>query len=198
MTPSRPCSFGHRVGRRRSRARRPPGAPRCPRPSRARRPDRSWFAETLGASPANSSQKVDQKTSAACRFQTLASTLGSANKAAALFRNAPRARSLRGLPRADAEPARLDALQAGGADDATGLFRLNVEANPASANAYDSLADDYLARGRSDLSLAAEQKCLEMLPDDTIDDGSWRSLRRVAEERNRELNPRKSVEIRAS
>jgi len=48
---------------------------------------------------------------------------------------------------------------------------LNVEANPASANAYDSLADDYLARGRSDLSLAAEQKCLEMLPDDTIDDG---------------------------
>ena len=47
------------------------------------------------------------------------------------------------------------------------LFKLNTEAYPASANAQDSLSDGYLAAGKNELALAAEQKCLELLPADT-------------------------------
>jgi hypothetical protein len=63
------------------------------------------------------------------------------------------------------------------------LFKVNVEAYPTSANAQDSLADGYAARGQKDLALAAEQKCLELLPADTINDQFKVFLRRAAEEK---------------
>ena len=63
------------------------------------------------------------------------------------------------------------------------LFKLNAEAYPTSANAQDSLADGYLARGQNDLALAAEQKCLELLPADAIDEAFKATLRRTAEEK---------------
>jgi hypothetical protein len=47
------------------------------------------------------------------------------------------------------------------------LFKFNTEAYPASANAQDSLSDEYLSAGKNDLALAAEQKCLELLTADT-------------------------------
>ena len=55
-------------------------------------------------------------------------------------------------------------LQAGDKEEAIELFKLNTEAYPASANAQDSLSDGYLAAGKNDLALTAEQKCLELLP----------------------------------
>jgi tetratricopeptide (TPR) repeat protein len=57
-------------------------------------------------------------------------------------------------------------LQGGGKQEAVELFKLNVEAYPASANAQDSLSDGYLALGQKDLALAAEEKCLQLLPAD--------------------------------
>ena len=60
-------------------------------------------------------------------------------------------------------------LQAGDTQDAIDLFKLNAEAYPASANTQDSLSDGYLAAGQKDLALAAEQKCLELLPADKSD-----------------------------
>ena len=46
------------------------------------------------------------------------------------------------------------------------MFKLNTQEYPASANAQDSLSDGYLAAGQKDLALAAEEKCLELLPND--------------------------------
>ena len=63
------------------------------------------------------------------------------------------------------------------------LFKLNVEAYPTSSNAQDSLADGYAARGQNDLALAAEQKCLELLPTDRIDDRFKAALRQAAEQK---------------
>jgi dienelactone hydrolase len=149
----------------------------------------SWFGETLVTSPADRSQKVDRHAGAAARFWTLASTPGSASKAAALFRDA-RTRDSNALvwPEPMLNQLAYTRLQAGGADDAIELLKLNTEAYPASANAYDSLADGYLARGDTDLALAAEQKCLELLPKDTTLDEQFKAqLKQVAEEKIEKL-----------
>jgi hypothetical protein len=63
------------------------------------------------------------------------------------------------------------------------LFKLNVEAYPTSANAQDSLADGYAAAGQNDLALAAEQKCLDLLPADRINDRRRAALRQTAEKK---------------
>jgi tetratricopeptide (TPR) repeat protein len=60
-------------------------------------------------------------------------------------------------------------LQAGETQDAIELFKIITEAYSASANAQDSLSEGHLAAGQNDLALAAEQKCLELLPADKID-----------------------------
>ena len=74
-------------------------------------------------------------------------------------------------------------LRAGDNDEAVELFKLNVEAYPTSAYAQDTLADGYVAGGQNDLALAAEQKCLELLPADTINEQFKAGLRRAAEEK---------------
>jgi pimeloyl-ACP methyl ester carboxylesterase len=58
-------------------------------------------------------------------------------------------------------------LQAGNLKDALGVFQLNVEAYPRSANVYDSLSDAYLAMGSKDEALKYAQKAIEMLDTDT-------------------------------
>ena len=55
--------------------------------------------------------------------------------------------------------------------------------SPTSANAQDSLADGYVAMGQNDLALAAEQKCLELLAADKINDQFKQQLRHAAEEK---------------
>jgi hypothetical protein len=63
------------------------------------------------------------------------------------------------------------------------LFMLNVEAYSTSANARDSLADGYAARGQNDLALTAEQKCLDLLPADGNNDQFKAALRQAAEQK---------------
>jgi dienelactone hydrolase len=75
------------------------------------------------------------------------------------------------------------ALQAGQTDDAIQLFKLNTEAYPASANAQDSLSDGYLAAGKKDLALAAEEKCLALLPSDPAGAEFKAELKKHAEEK---------------
>ena len=79
-------------------------------------------------------------------------------------------------------------LQAGQKEEAVRLFQLNTEAYPASANAEDSLSDGYLAEGKKDLGLAAEEKCLELLPADTNNADFKAALRKQAEEKIAKLN----------
>jgi dienelactone hydrolase len=77
--------------------------------------------------------------------------------------------------------------------DAVDLFKLNAEAFPSSANAQDSLADGYLATGQSKLALAAEQKCLELLPTDKSSDQFKTLLRQAAEEKIAKLKQSSST-----
>lgn len=80
-----------------------------------------------------------------------------------------------------ASPSPNDAAQA--KSDALTLFKLNAEAYPESANAQDSLADAYLINGDKVQALAAEQKCLELLPNDKANDQFKAQLRQAAEEK---------------
>lgn len=68
-----------------------------------------------------------------------------------------------------------DKLQHGENQDAIELFKLNTEMYPASANAEDSLSDGYLAAGQKSVALAAEEKCLELLPRDPLTDSQFKA-----------------------
>ena len=58
-------------------------------------------------------------------------------------------------------------LKAGAVAHAIQVFELNVSAFPRSPNAYDSLADGYLAAGKKDLARVNAQKALDLLPSAT-------------------------------
>ena len=68
------------------------------------------------------------------------------------------------------------------------MFRLNVDAYPASANTYDSLADGYLADGNRAEALRHAEKAVEMLEKDTrINDELRTAIRESAEKKIKEL-----------
>jgi dienelactone hydrolase len=145
----------------------------------------AWFVNTLVTRPSSAAvQLPTRRMTPASEFWDAASRTGGAPKAAQLFRQA-RQRAPDGFlfPEAMLNQLAYDRLQAGKADDAVELFELNVEAYPKSANAQDSLADGYVARGQNDLALAAEQKCLELLPADGINEQFKAQLRQVAEQK---------------
>src|SRR6266511_146100 len=58
----------------------------------------------------------------------------------------------------------LSVVIAGAPAQAVAIFRLNVEAYPASANVYDSLAEAYLAMGNKDLADRNYRKSLALNP----------------------------------
>jgi dienelactone hydrolase len=57
-------------------------------------------------------------------------------------------------------------LRDGNAKDAVGVFQMNVEGYPRSANAYDSLSDAWLAAGDKEQALKYAQKAIAMLDQD--------------------------------
>jgi dienelactone hydrolase len=80
--------------------------------------------------------------------------------------------------------------------DAIGLFELNVEAYPGSANAFDSLADGYVAAGDKVKALEFARKALAALPADKSAPDEFKQLiRESAERKIRELGggTRKSI-----
>lgn len=70
----------------------------------------------------------------------------------------------------------------GKTDEAIEAFLLNVEAHPDSPNTYDSLADGYVAAGKTDLAKENAQKVLTMLGDDATQDTPFESTLREAAE----------------
>jgi dienelactone hydrolase len=143
-----------------------------------------WFADTLVESPGDPTKPFTRRSTPIAEFWAVASTPGGADRATRLFRDArthdPNAVL---FPEFMLNQLAYARLRGGKADDAVELFKLNAEAYPTSANAQDSLADGYLSRGQNDLALAAEQKCLELLPADRIDEAFKAALRRTAEEK---------------
>ena len=144
----------------------------------------AFLVDTLVTSPADLKAAVSPRKTAASEFWTLVNQPGGAMKAAAVFHEArqrdPKAYVFPEIPLNLLGYARL---QAGDNEEAIELFKLNAEAYPASANAQDSLSDGYLAAGKNDLALAAEQKCLELLPADPNGAQFKTQLEQVAKEK---------------
>jgi len=146
----------------------------------------AFFVDTLLISPAGS--KVTPRRTPAYEFWRQANQPGGAARAEKEFHEA-RQRD----PNAPLFPEFLvnllgyDRLQAGDKEDAIQWFKLNTEAYPASANAQDSLSDGYLAAGQKDLALAAEEKCVELLPNDKGNANFRDQLKKHAEEKIAEL-----------
>ena len=68
------------------------------------------------------------------------------------------------------------AITAGDTKSAVAILAINTEANPASANAWDSLGDAYLADGQRDKAKQAAEKSLALLPADKSVDDDMRKL----------------------
>jgi len=166
----------------------------------------AWYVDTLLKHPADAHASFTPKTTPVTEFWDAANQPGGAARAAKIFHDA-RKRDANAfvfpefilnvlayqrlqaaginagaIPPSSTAPAKVSEGTATQAkDDALELFKLNVEAFPTSANAEDSLADGYLALGQTDLALAAERKCLELLPADKINDQFKSQLRQAAE-----------------
>jgi CubicO group peptidase (beta-lactamase class C family) len=67
-------------------------------------------------------------------------------------------------------------LQANKLAEAIEIFKLNVEAYPQSANAYDSLGEAYMRHGDKDLAITNYKKSLELNPKNTNATGKLASL----------------------
>lgn len=152
----------------------------------------AFYVDTLLKNPASATAKFTPKPTLASQFWDAATQPGGAAKAAQIFHDARKrdpnaavfdAAALNTLgyarlaaagiaaggggmpapvpgtsvPQAEAKQAKQDALT---------LLKLNTEAFPNSANAQDSLSDAYLANGQEQEAVAAEEKCLELLPND--------------------------------
>ena len=75
--------------------------------------------------------------------------------------------------------------------DAIGIFELNADAYPGSANTLDSLSDGYLAAGDKVKALDFARKALAALPGDTTASAEFkRQIRESAEGKIRQLTPR--------
>jgi dienelactone hydrolase len=144
----------------------------------------AFLVDTLVRSPVDLKAAVTTRKTPASEFWALVNQPGGATKAAAIFHDArkrdPNAFVFPEFPMNLLGYARL---QAGAKEEAIELFKLNTEAYPASANAQDSLSDGYLAAGQKDLALAAEQKCLELLPADTNDAQFKAQIEQAAKEK---------------
>jgi dienelactone hydrolase len=75
-------------------------------------------------------------------------------------------------------------IQAGDGKGAVEIMKLNVVAHPGSPNAYDSLADAYVADGQKDLAMENAKKALELLASDVKDDEARKkAIRESAEQK---------------
>ncbi len=153
----------------------------------------AWFVDTLVKSPSDSAANVARRKTAGSEFWAVVRQRGSAARAVQVFRDARKKDPNAFLfPEFILNQLAYARLQAGDKDEALELFKLNVEAYPRSANAHDSLADGYLALGQNDLALAAEQKCLELLPGDKINEQFKAALQKAAEQKIARLKARPS------
>jgi dienelactone hydrolase len=167
----------------------------------------AFYVDTLEKNSASASAKFTPKPTPVSQFWTAASQPGGATKAVQIFHEErKRDPNVFLFPESVLNVLGYERLQAAGVGsganfpgqtaaptasgdpaqakaDALTLFKLNAEAYPQSANAQDSLADAYLANGQNTEALAAEQKCLELLPNDKANDQFKAQLRQAAEEK---------------
>ena len=127
----------------------------------------AWYVDTLVKAPADRQAHVAVKKTPAYEFWSLLGEPGGVPKAVQMF-HAARKRDPQAFlfPEGPLNLLGYERLQAKQTKDAVELFKLNTEAYPNSANAYDSLGDGYVADGQNERAIQASQKALELLPED--------------------------------
>jgi dienelactone hydrolase len=144
----------------------------------------AFFVDTLVTNPVDLKATLAARKTPASEFWMLADQKGGAARAADLYREThKRDPQAFVFPEFAVNLLGYDRLQAGDKEDAIELFKLNTEAYPASANAQDSLSDGYLAAGQKELALAAEEKCMRLLPSDTNNAQFKAQLEKVAQDK---------------
>ena len=143
----------------------------------------AFYVDTLITSPVNLKAPVTPRKTQASDFWAMANQPGGAARAERLFHDVRKRDRAFVFPEFLMNLLGYSHLQAGDTEDAITLFKLNTEAYPASANAEDSLSDGYLAAGQKDLAIAAEEKCVELLPADTANAEFKAALGRHAQEK---------------
>jgi dienelactone hydrolase len=144
----------------------------------------AWYAETLATNVADPKASVSAKSTPAREFWKKAETASGVPAAVALFHETHQRDPHAVLfPEAQLNLLGYRYLQAGQTKDAVALFKLNTEAYPASANAYDSLGDGYLADGQREQALEASRKAIEMLATDKSNEDRKKAIRESAQDK---------------
>lgn len=152
----------------------------------------AFLVDTLVTNPVDLKAPVTRPETQAAEFFAVVSQPGGFRKAAAMLHEAQKRDPQAVLfPESPMNLLAYGMLQSGATQDAIELFKLNTEAYPASANAQDSLSDGYIAAGKKDLAIAAEQKALELLPADPNDAQFKAQLEQVAKEKIAKLQAEK-------
>jgi dienelactone hydrolase len=148
-----------------------------------------WFNTHLRNAPAKPAAVKASAPTPTEQFWITLSSPGGVAKARPIYDEAKRTNKRVVLfPETETNLLGYQLLQEGNAKDALEVFKLNVEAYPASANTYDSLSDGYLALGNREEALRYAEKALEMIPKDTEASDDFKKLvRQGAEKKIKEL-----------
>jgi tetratricopeptide (TPR) repeat protein len=144
----------------------------------------AWYTDTLIKRPGDPNAPSTAKNTPAREFWQKAVTPEGVSAAVQLFYDV-RQRDPGAVlfPEAQLNLLGYVHLQAGRANEAIRLFRLNTMAYPLSANTYDSLGDAYLASGQNELALRMSEKALELLPKDRVGDARKKAIQESAEQK---------------
>jgi dienelactone hydrolase len=148
----------------------------------------AWYVTTLIKTPGKAPAPKDSfKPSQEVLMLSMIDQPGGATKVSQMIEKDPSAKP---LPEDTVNLMGYELLQSGDTQTAIEVMKLNVKAYPKSPNAYDSLADAYLAAGQKEQAREASQKALEMLATDTTDTPERRAaIKQSAEDRLKQLQP---------
>jgi tetratricopeptide (TPR) repeat protein len=138
----------------------------------------NWYTTTLIKTPGKA--PVDKKY--AVRRDSVLAVIDSPGGAAKLQQQLKDSPGSVNVPENAANLMGYEHSQAGDHDGAIEIFKLIVAAYPQSPNAYDSLADGYVAAGQTELAKQSAQKAIELLPTDKADSEDRKKLIRESAE----------------
>jgi dienelactone hydrolase len=144
----------------------------------------AWFTDTLIRRPVDPGQQVAVKNTPVREFWRKAVSPTGVGEAVQLFYDLAQRGSRAALFTEGAlNQLGYFHLQAGRAEDAIRLFRLNTLVYSSSPNTYDSLADAYLANGQHELALRMSERALELLPKSRLGEALKKAIRESAEQK---------------
>lgn len=149
----------------------------------------AWFDRHLVKEPVRATTSAAPEPGPSTRMSTALRAPGGGARALADLRAARQANKPAPVPpEAVINAIGYELLQGGRTPDAIGIFELNVDAYPGSANTLDSLSDGYLAAGDKVKALEYARKALAALPGDTSAPPEFKQqIRESAEGKIRQL-----------